>query len=417
MISHIEGSYKERMKILIVGAGGQGGPCASILSKDSSVSEIRLTDIDVSVAEKVAEKINSPKIKTAKVNATVSEEVAKLAEGVDVVMDFVMPWMAAHVMKGALTAKAHYVNSAFDTPFWEDIASGKKREELDFSKEFEDMGLTALLGCGMAPGFINVLIKQQCDKLETVGSIRIRLGKAKLGGGEYDEITAPWNPGWAPIQALKDCADKAICFEDGKFGYVEPYAGIEEWPFAEPIGKKLVSHHSHEEPYSMPITIGKGINYCDFKYYVCYHPAALVSLGLASSEEIDVKGVKVKPIDVCAAVLPKAGNAFLTEDPSKFEYTDAHVFMSMQAEIKGTRGGKDITYLIDCPNMNVPGLPIYNLFGTSLVNVALPAVCGAKLIAQGAAKGVIFAEQLDHERFLQILKGTGYPYQWNVIEK
>ncbi|MCC2864366.1 saccharopine dehydrogenase NADP-binding domain-containing protein [Anaerovorax odorimutans] len=405
------------MKVLIVGAGGQGGPCASILSRDDTVEEIRLADLDLSVAQKVADKIGSPKIKIAAVDATKSSEVAKLADGVDVVMDFVMPWMAAYVMKGALTAKAHYVNSAFDTPFWEEIAEGKTREELTLCKDFEAAGLTSLLGCGMAPGFINVLIREQTDNMDRVDSIKIRLGKAKTGGGEYDDIIVPWNPGWAPIQALKDCADNAICFDQGKYGYVEPYAGIEEWPFEEPVGKKLVSHHSHEEPYSLPLTIGKGLKYCDFKYYVCYHPAALVSLGLASNEEIDVKGTKIKPIDVCAAVLPKAGNAFLTEDPAKFDYTDKHVFMSMQAEVQGEKDGKPVTSLINCPQMTTPCQPIYDLFGTTLVNVALPAVCGAKQIAEGAERGVIFAEQLDPQRYLEILKATGYPYEWQVTLK
>lgn len=405
------------MKILIVGAGGQGGPCASILSKDPEIEEIRISDLDLSAAKKVAEKINSPKVKIYEVNATDVDAVAKVAEGVDVVMDFVMPWMASFVMKAALKANANYVNTAFDTPFWEEIAEGKKLEDLTLHKEFQDAGLTALLGCGMAPGFINVLIKQQADKLDTVDSIKIRLGKAKTGGGKYDDIIEPWNPGWAPIQALKDCADKAICFDEGKFGYVPPYTGMEEWGFAEPVGMKLVSHHSHEEPYSLPLTIGKGIKYCDFKYYVAYHPAALVSLGLASDKEIEVKGVKIKPIDVCAAVLPKAGNSFLTEDPSKFDYVDNHVFLSMQAEVKGKKGKADKTYLINCPQMTVPGKAIFDLFGTSLVNVALPAICGAKLISESTNKGVIFAEQLDPERYLEIMKDTGYPYKWQVTEE
>ena len=39
------------MKVLIVGAGGQGGPCASILARDNTVEEIRLVDINGSVAE------------------------------------------------------------------------------------------------------------------------------------------------------------------------------------------------------------------------------------------------------------------------------------------------------------------------------------------------------------------------------
>lgn len=401
------------MKVLIVGAGGQGGPCASILARDCEVEEIRLVDIDESIAIKVAEKVNSKKICTGRVNATDSDEVAKAALGVDVVIDLVMPWMASYVMKGALKAGAHYVNTAFDTPFWDEFASGKP---LTLHKEFQEAGLTALLGCGMAPGFVNVVARSYCDKLDQVESIKIRLGKKTIGGGPYDDIIKPWNPGWAPIQALIDCAAEPYCFRDGKYEKVEPYSEIEEWEFSGPVGKLLVSHHSHEEPYSVPTTLGKekGLKYCDFKYYVAYHPAALVSLGLASDKEIEVKGVKVKPLDVVAAVLPKPGNAFFTEDPEKFEYLDTHAFVQMDIEIKGKKDGKDLAYLVRLPKMTAPGKAIYDLFGTSLVNVALPAVVGAKQILEGAHKGVIFAEQLDPDRFLEIMMDTGYPYKWNV---
>lgn len=402
------------MKVLIVGAGGQGGPCASILSRDPTVEEIRLADLEIDIVEKVACKIGSTKIKKLQLNATNIEEVAQGAAGVDVVIDLVMPWMASYVMKAALKVGAHYVNSAFDTPFWEEFVAG---DPLSLDKEFKEAGLSALLGCGMAPGFINVLIRQQCDKLEKVDSIKIRLAKKKLGGGEYEDIIGSWNPGWAPAQALKDCADNAICFENGQYHYEAPYAGIEEWSFAEPMGKMLVSHHSHEEPYSMGRTIGKGLTYCDFKYYVSTQPAAVVSLGLASSEEIEVKGVKIRPIDVVTAVLPKAGNAFLTEDPATFDYQDSHIFMSMMAEIKGEAKGKPITYLINCPKMTAPAQKNYDLFGTSLVNVALPVVTGARELVAGAPKGVLFAEQLDPDRFLETLMNTGYPYQWSVEKK
>mgnify|MGYP002582694727 CR=1 FL=1 len=33
------------MKVLIVGAGGQGGACASILARQEAVEEIRLVDL------------------------------------------------------------------------------------------------------------------------------------------------------------------------------------------------------------------------------------------------------------------------------------------------------------------------------------------------------------------------------------
>ena len=39
-------------RVLIIGAGAQGGPCASILAGDKTVEEIRLGDIDKIIANK-----------------------------------------------------------------------------------------------------------------------------------------------------------------------------------------------------------------------------------------------------------------------------------------------------------------------------------------------------------------------------
>ena len=66
-------------KVLIIGAGGQGGPCASILAKDKGVSQIRLGDIDFELAKKVKAKIGSNKIIPLKLDASKKEEVVKAA--------------------------------------------------------------------------------------------------------------------------------------------------------------------------------------------------------------------------------------------------------------------------------------------------------------------------------------------------
>ncbi|HHY91073.1 MAG TPA: hypothetical protein GX503_05345 [Clostridiales bacterium] len=400
------------MKVLIMGAGGQGGPCASILARDKEVTEIVVADINVEAAEKVKQRVNSPKIKVMQVDAASPNEVAKAAEGMDVIIDVVLPFLAPNVMRGALEAGAHYVNTAFDTPFWNQLVNG---EPLEMHEEFKEAGLTALLGCGMSPGFLNVLVRYYADKLDTIKSIKLRLGKKNISLGKYADITAPWNPGWSPKQALIDCATKPHVFRNGKYEQLEPYAEIEEWQFPEPIGKLLVSHHSHEEPYSLPRTLGKGLEYCDFKYYVSYQPAALVSMGLASQEEIDINGTKIKPIDVVTALIPKPGNAFLEEDVEKLDILDKTSFVSMMIEMTGTKNNAPVTYRIHCPKMTAPGRKLYELFGTSFINVALPAVIGAKMVIEGAEKGVIFPEQLDPNKFLALFKASGIPYQWEEL--
>ena len=48
------------MKVLIVGAGGQGGACASILARQDAVEEIRLVDLKEETAQAVAKRDRKP---------------------------------------------------------------------------------------------------------------------------------------------------------------------------------------------------------------------------------------------------------------------------------------------------------------------------------------------------------------------
>lgn len=397
------------MKVLIVGAGGQGGPCASILSRIKAVEQIKLVDIDKSVAEKVAEHIRSPKISTGRVDATDADEVAEAAKDADVVIDLVLPWMAVSVMKGALKANANYVNTAFDTPFWDEFLEGK---ELTLDKDFQEGGKTALLGCGMAPGFTNVIARLYGNKFDQVEEIIMRIGKKKLVKEKYSDLITPWNPGWSPKQALVDCSNPSYALEDGKYVLYPPFGGIEECEFPDPIGVLPVTHHSHEEIYSMPRTF-EGLKECNFKYFIMPPAAMLYALGLTSREEVEINGAKVVPLDLVVSMIPNPGNTFLSETADNLKSADETAFFEMIIEVTGRKDNRKIIYKINCPKMNAPGPELLKIFGTASVNVALPAVVGAIQIMEQPQPGVIFADQLDPELFIGIMKGTGYPYQWS----
>jgi len=403
------------MKVLIVGSGGQGAACASIMSRFMEIDKIKLTDMDESVAVKVANHISSAKITTGVLDATDSDAVAKAAEGYDVVMDMVLPWMATKVMKGALKAKAHYVNTAFDVPFWDEFLEGK---ELTLDQEFKEAGLTALLGCGMAPGFTNVLARYYANKMDKVTDIKMRIGKKNLTSDNkwYSDVLQPWSPGWSPKQALIDCATPTYALENGKFVEYAPFSGLEECEFPEPIGILPVTHHSHEEIYSMPRTF-EGLQNCDFKYYLMIAPAVFYACGLLGDEEIKVNGTKVKPIDVVVSNLAVPSDNFLTQTPEKLAAADKVALFEMIVEVTGEKDGKKITYKANCPKMNAPGPKLLELFGTAMVNVSLPAAVGAVQIMEKVCPGIIFPDQLDPDRFLEIMNQTGYDYKWTETIK
>jgi saccharopine dehydrogenase (NAD+, L-lysine-forming) len=396
-------------KVLIVGAGGQGGPCASILARDKSVTDVVLGDIDIELANRVKNKIKSDKITTVKLDAGKVEEIKSAARGVDVIINLTLVEFNDNIRQAAVESGAHYVDAAGDYQLLEQLTRGELPE---IDKEFKKAGLTALIGCGGTPGVSNVLVKYACDKLDRIESICIRCSGKILQ--KPQDIISAWDPGWSPKIAITDYAEETIVFENGEYKRHPPFSGREEYDFA-PFGKVLLSHHAHEEVSMLPHFIGKGVKYCDFKYPVDVRAGNLVKLGFASDKPIDVKGVKVSPLDVLVKLVPSPVNAFFTEDEAVKHPVDFAKIIVIK--VKGVKSGEDVEHIISY-HYNLFAttediLEIYKKFGTINIYVALPAIVGAKMCVGGFAdKGVIGPECLDPIKFLKSMADMGWPVKF-----
>ena len=202
-------------KVLVIGAGAQGGPCVSILAGEEGVEKILIGDIDLDLAQKVASKISSHKIEAFKLDANSKADIIAAAEGVDVVINLTHLKFNDIIMSAALAAKTHYVDTASDTPFLEDWISG---DDLNLHHEFKSIGKTALAGCGFAPGIANVLTRHACDQLERVEKIIIRVGRKSPSSA--DEVISEWKPTWSPEILLEDYSEPPMLLIDGKYTQV-----------------------------------------------------------------------------------------------------------------------------------------------------------------------------------------------------
>jgi saccharopine dehydrogenase-like NADP-dependent oxidoreductase len=104
-------------KVLIIGAGAQGGPCTSILSRDECISEIRLADIDFGLARAVQKKIGSSKVKAIQLDASDVEAVTKAAEGTDIIINLSLIELNDVIIQAALANKIHYLDTAQNETF------------------------------------------------------------------------------------------------------------------------------------------------------------------------------------------------------------------------------------------------------------------------------------------------------------
>jgi saccharopine dehydrogenase-like NADP-dependent oxidoreductase len=411
-------------KVLIVGAGAQGGPCAQILSRDDEVSEIVLGDIDLQLARKVEEKIKSDKVTAVKLDAGKVEEVEKAAEGADAVINLTLTVYDMNIMEAALRSGAHYVDTSFGEPTMLDIRARDnilaqiiEGRPLSFDEEYRDAGLTAVLGCGFSPGTTNVTARYLCDKLEQVEKIRVFIGKKSFK--PHGEMVSPWTSTWSPFRTLWGYAVEPTIFEGGQYKKYPTFARPKEYPFPDPVGNILVTLHQHQEPITLPHFIGKGIKYCDFNYPIDPIAGAFVKMGFASPDEIEVKGLKVVPRDVLLSLTSPPANLFLNEnEESAKQLRSANLYV---VEVEGTKKGKDVQFKASSPSTFFrtveEKIKVFRKMGTTIIGVALPAIVGAKMCLKGDVdKGVISAECLDPKTFFKMLKEMGAPLKLQEVQ-
>jgi lysine 6-dehydrogenase len=398
-------------KILVVGAGGQGAPCASILARDDQFSEIRLGDLDPELARRASEKIGSDKVKPFGLDARNKGEITRAADGVDAIINLTLVDFNENILEAALDAGTHYVDTACNYEYLVQMTAWAK--PLKYEQEFRDIGKTALMGCGATPGVTNVLVRYVCDQLDEVERIYVRCGYAQLG--EVEEVVGPWNPGWSPEIALGDYAEPPMVFEDGRYKKVPIFSRAERHRFVDPIGENLLTSHSHEEPYTLPYYVGKGVREVDFKYPVDPVAGALVKMGFADDKAIDVNGVKVVPRDVLMKLVERPSGGFLEESEAAIK-ASADFAWALEIAVDGTKNGSGLSYVVSEKTIHDAGarLDLYNRFGSSHIGVALPAVVGAKMCLGGHADaGVISSECLEPKKFFQASADMGAPVEFD----
>lgn len=400
------------VKALVVGAGAQGGPCASILAGEERFEEIRLGDINLDIAKKVANKIGGDKVQSLKLDASNKGELIEAADDVDVIFNFTLIKYNEIIMEAALAAQAHYVDTACNGKFLDDWITG---EQPELHREFIETGKTALVGCGFAPGVANVLTRYACDQMDRVEKIVIRAGRAY--GSVSEEVVSAWKPTWSPEILLEDYADPPMVLKGGKFVRVPIFSNPETYTFPDPVGDLLLSSHMHEEPYLIPkFYMHKGLQDLDFKYPVDKIVGAFIKMGFADDESIDVNGVQVVPRDVLMKLVERPGNKYLDENEQTILQSDLTGIMDISVE--GEQAGEKITHVIsyrftDGSNKERQRR-LLDAYGTTMVHVALPAIVGAKICLNGGVdRGVISPDSLDPVIFFQGMAERGVPFEFD----
>ena len=389
------------MKICVIGAGAQGSVIAKILAEDPEIDKVVLADINTQLLQRVAKKIDSSKLSTERVDAGNLDDLAKVLKGADVAVNVTLTQYNLPIFYSALKNGANYMDFAEDWPLRE-----KFLEQLETSDKWKKAGLTAVKHQGITPGVTNVLARYAADRLDKVEEIRIRT--AWRDPSEEEELVPTWSPGWSVETALLEWTADPIVYENGEYKTYPPFSGFETHTFPEPLGSAMVCWVEHEEIVTLPNFIGKGLKYVDIKMAPDIIAGILINIGLAGAEPIEVKGAKVKPLDVLLKLTKPAIEK--TEERNKaFEDQAAKLQSCLAVQVKGEKAGQKVEEYV---YLNISESDVrewLRRYGTTNGWVPIPAAATAKMLAKGEIqiKGVIAPECLEPEPFLRKLSEMG----------
>ena len=277
-----------------LGCGITGLVCAEHVAKNRKVDEVILADVKTESARSLSSGCKHGKFRVVNVDAGDRSSVRKLLKGCDLLISAIPSELNLKVMMQVLDAGVDYVDFSVAQEIVEDF--GKYR------KMCERAGVTAITGMGADPGISDVFARYGADMLDSAYEAHVRDGdNGTAKGVEFFSL-------WSPLDMMEEVTMNAAVWRNGKLEWLPPLHKKEIYKFPAPIGPLPVYNTTHEETFLIPMFI-KGIRNADFKIAVDDGFAAAANmirkLGMHSLKEIDVKGVKVRPLDVVVATMPR----------------------------------------------------------------------------------------------------------------
>jgi len=385
------------MDIVQLGCGVCGLVCAEQVARHPNVDHLILADRKTEAAESLASRIPGDKAMVRTVDGTDPTHLAKLLKECDVVVA-AMPWRLNRiVLETAARVGTDYVD--FGMPF-----DGTGPDFDRASDVCSGGGITALLGMGMEPGISDVFAMHAARRLDRADEAHVFDGDtASVEGLEFFST-------WSPVDLLDEMSVPAAVFVDGKIEFVPPMSERRTYAFPEPIGPLTVYKTNHDETYFLPMGI-PSLRHASFNIHVddalVQAAAILRKLGLLRREAIDVRGVRVRPMDVIAAAMP-----------SPAELTDRiRGDTCFVVEVTGLKDGRKVKARMWTMASHEDTYRRHATNATGYL-VGTGGAIATEMLLDGEVrqKGIVIPEHLSTESYLRRLKERGVDVREELLD-
>ena len=227
------------MKIVLLGAAGFTGRAAAVLlARRDDVGELILVDYDIRDAKRLAKAL-SPKCRWAMADVAKPLELSRLLEGVDAVASAVGP--CAEYDKAILVSCA--AGGIAAATIGEGTIAAEDRREID--GVFRDAGVAAVVGCGMMPGWTELLAAHFLDagdpaanrQLPPPAARYLFFSPSRFGGYAFLRGLAKGITGAAPVPPGAPAGDYFALPDGSRIGVPEGKAGNRMGRIVGTVGK------------------------------------------------------------------------------------------------------------------------------------------------------------------------------------
>jgi len=400
------------MKVLLVGVGGVGEAIAVIAKERPFIEQIVLCDFDLERAQEVQGKLgDDARFPVEWIDASDKEQVVRLVHkyGSDLVMNAVDPVFNEPIFDGAFEVGVTYMDMAMTLsrrhPTDPYRLPGVKLGDYQFERapQWEAKGILAVVGMGVEPGMADVFAayakKHLFDEIHEIG---VRDG-ANLVVEGYD-----FAPNFSIWTTIEECLNPPVVYEKDKGWFTtETFSEPEIFEFPGGIGPVECVNVEHEEVLLIPRWVDAGR--VTFKYGLGDEFIGILKtlelLGLDSKELVEVKGVKVAPRDVVAAVLP---------DPAHLG-DRMHGKTSAGTWVKGVKDGQPREVYLHQVADNQECMSTYGVQAV-VWQTAVNPVIAMELLSEGVwnGTGVLGPEAFDPDPFVERM--PAYDFPWGLKE-
>jgi len=305
------------MKVVVLGAGYVGNVIARDLAENSSI-EVSIVDINQEVLDKLAQDYNLHGICA---DLSDPKTIKDIVKDFDLVIGALPYFIGFKALEAVIEARKNIV----DISYFEEDA-------LSLDELAKEKGVTAVVDCGVAPGSSSIILGYIDSILDKTESFLCYVGGLPVDRNWLFDYRSPYSP----IEVIEEYLQLARYIEKGEI-VVKPALSEHELLDFPEVGTLVTINtdglRSLIKTMDIPFMKEKTLRYPDHIEKM----KMLRDAGFLNTEEIDVKGKKIKPIEFTSRLL---------FDHWMFEEGDED-FTVMKIIIEGMKDDKKLRYTYD----------------------------------------------------------------------